>query len=318
MVRLRSAARPVRRARDEVQFGLSPTTGIVLAGLTDPEAELLVSLAGTGGTARDVTLSRQFGVPLPRVEQLIDTLRRHGLLTDREVTTRPPAALLGLCGRGSVVERLRQELLDGGVQVVPAPHPPDTGSPQGPDQLDLAVLCTQDVVAPDQGQAWQRSGVRHLPVVVREGEVVIGPLVRPGRSACLHCLDLHRGDLDGAWPRILTQLSSPVSELTQVVEAPSAVASTIAGLVTALALECLNTPQAAVGLSWQISLPWPQVHTRRWAPHPRCGCVAVASDLPAVVAPPVTGSDGAGPGHGSTGDGADTPRVSAPSQRVPR
>lgn len=75
MVRLRPTAHPVRRAPDQVQFGLSPSTGIVLAGLTEAESELLLSLAQSAGTARDVSLAERFAVPLARVREFIGVLR---------------------------------------------------------------------------------------------------------------------------------------------------------------------------------------------------------------------------------------------------
>ncbi|WP_109472204.1 hypothetical protein [Ornithinimicrobium cavernae] len=287
MVRLRPTARAVRRGAGEVQFGLSPASGIVLAGLTERETDLLLSLTGAAGTSRDASLARQFGVPLQRVEELVDTLRGHGLLVDREAPVEVPAEqVVCVSGRGTVVERLGQELRGAGVGRLVTQD--DVRGDAGGDSAgcgpgDLAVVCSRDVVAPDEGRAWQRAGVPHLPVVLRDGEVVIGPLIHPGRSACLRCLDLHRGDRDHAWPSILTQLSSPPTDLAHAVDAPPAQAATIATMVTMLVLECVTAPGRALGVSWHVGLPWPEVHTRVWTPHPRCGCGA-----------PDTAGDGAG------------------------
>jgi hypothetical protein len=57
-------------------------------------------------------------------------------------------------------------------------------------------------------------GVDHLPVVIDEDRVRIGPLVRPGRTPCVACHDLHRGDWDRAWPALLTQLGIHTGTLT--------------------------------------------------------------------------------------------------------
>src|SRR5690606_18001219 len=113
-------------------------------------------------------------------------------------------------------------------------------------------------------------------------EVVIGPLVHPGRSACLRCLDLHRRDRDSAWPRILSQVGSPTTDLSRSVDAPGPRARTIAALVSMMAKECLATPAAALGVAWQVSLPWPEVHTRVWEPHPHCDCAALARPSPSA------------------------------------
>ena len=45
------------------------------------------------------------------------------------------------------------------------------------------------------------AGVPHLPVRVRDGTGLVGPLVIPGVTSCLGCADLHRSDRDAAWPR---------------------------------------------------------------------------------------------------------------------
>src|ERR1022692_4568614 len=50
--------------------------------------------------------------------------------------------------------------------------------------------------------------IPHLAVSASEAIGVVGPLVLPGRSACLRCLDLARTDRDPAWPLILAQLAS--------------------------------------------------------------------------------------------------------------
>ncbi|NLG23541.1 MAG: hypothetical protein GX555_19180 [Actinomycetales bacterium] len=267
-VRLRPGARPVRRGPGEVQFGLSPAHGIVLAGLTDREARLLLSLAGTSGASCDDVLAQRFGVSAERVAELVMTLGGHGLLVDAGATPRDPdSCCLAIPGRGNVIDRIREELAGVGAGRVITDHDQPTGL-----GADLVVLCAVDAIAPDQGRAWQDAGVPQLPVVLRDGEVVIGPLVRPGRSACLRCLDLHRRDRDLAWPRILSQLTSPTPDLTRRVDAAPARASTVGALVAMITLECLDSAGGPPGVSWHVALPLPEVCTRRWERHPACDC----------------------------------------------
>lgn len=296
MVRLRPGTRPLRRATDEVQIGLSPDHGIVLGGLSEQEAQLLLSLAASSGTGCDDTLAEQFGVSLERVGELIATLDGHGLLLR---TTTPPAPhTVALAGHGSVVDRLREVLgSEPEVRVQEA-------VPEQPDAVDLAILCTRDAVAPHEGRAWHQLGLPHLPVVVRPDEAVIGPLVRPGETACLTCLDLHRRDRDRAWPRILTQLSSPLHELAPPVDETPTRATAVASLVALVAVESLR-PGAPSGVSWQIALPLPEVRTRVWEPHPHCPCAAtgmLATTPPQQDQLPVSVPDRAGGGD-------DTPVV---------
>ena len=46
------------------------------------------------------------------------------------------------------------------------------------------------------------AGVPHLPVRVRDGTGLVGPLVIPGVTSCLGCADLHRSERDAAWPAV--------------------------------------------------------------------------------------------------------------------
>src|SRR5262249_23662193 len=48
--------------------------------------------------------------------------------------------------------------------------------------------------------------VPHLAVMAGEAIGVVGPLVVPGRTACLLCLDYVRAGNDPAWPLILAQI----------------------------------------------------------------------------------------------------------------
>jgi hypothetical protein len=80
-----------------------------------------------------------------------------------------------------------------------------TGSLDPPDpDLLLVVSCGE----PPRGvfEQAQRHGISHLPVVIDEERIRIGPVVIPGLTPCLTCLDLHRTDWDHAWPVLLPQL----------------------------------------------------------------------------------------------------------------
>src|SRR5262249_34982721 len=70
---------------------------------------------------------------------------------------------------------------------------------------DLVVLT--DVVVPDPEVVaeLQTTGTPHLIAYALEGRAVVGPLVWPGRSSCLHCAELHRADADLAWPKLAAQ-----------------------------------------------------------------------------------------------------------------
>src|SRR5258707_1238542 len=73
---------------------------------------------------------------------------------------------------------------------------------------DLAVLT--DGYPPELPGTLVAGAVAHLTAAASEAIGVVGPLVIPGRTACLSCVDLARSDRDPAWPLILAQASGRV------------------------------------------------------------------------------------------------------------
>lgn len=113
--------------------------------------------------------------------------------------------------------------------------------------------------------------VPHLVAEVREGTGVVGPLVRPGISACLHCLELTRTDRDPGWPALAAQLSMPA---TGVAACDSALALAVAAQVVHQALAFLDGAglPASVGGTLELALPDWRWRRRSWQLHPACGC----------------------------------------------
>ena len=68
---------------------------------------------------------------------------------------------------------------------------------------DLIVVTRP--VLPDLADGLMRDRVPHLAAWAGEAIGVVGPLVRPRRSACLRCVDRRKADADPQWPMILAQ-----------------------------------------------------------------------------------------------------------------
>lgn len=152
----------------------------------------------------------------------------------------------------------------------------------GPPDLrpDVLVAVTVGVTDPVRLRPLVREDVTHLPVVVGDVDVAVGPLVVPGRGPCTRCVDLHRTDADPCWPAVATQLRAG---------APPGTESTLAQLGAALAahqvLAALDGREVAVaGASVEVSAMTPLPVLRRWTVHPECGCDRVGSDPPAARA----------------------------------
>ena len=116
--------------------------------------------------------------------------------------------------------------------------------------------------------------VPHLATSASEAIGVVGPLVLPGRSACLRCLDLARAERDPAWPLILAQLAGQAA--TDPLACDTVLATMVAAQATAQALAFLDQgAEAAAAVTngtLELVLPDWKWRRRSWQPHPRCGC----------------------------------------------
>jgi bacteriocin biosynthesis cyclodehydratase domain-containing protein len=151
------------------------------------------------------------------------------------------------------------------------PHEaPATQPASGPD---LAVLVHGSAADSTEAAALVRAGLPHLAVVVRERGVLVGPLVLPGRSPCLRCLDLHRTDRDPAWPRVLAQLTARRTRVPEET-ASALLAASLAALQVLGHLDGRRRP-AGLAATLEVELPDGLVSRRPWSPHPACGCTSL-------------------------------------------
>ena len=203
---LRPGAPLLRRDATHLQIGTSP--GIVIAdrpGLLD----LLRLLDG----ARDVDrLTVIAGTMIPElaapVAEILAELRSAGVVFDATRWSTADVRGLGaearhadFCGDDPARLRHRQTYgvalhADPGsrrlteiVQSVLA----DAGICRfDPDEPDLLVIASCGEPARTVFEQPSQLGIDHLPVVIDEDRVRIGPLVRPGHSPCVSCHDQYR------------------------------------------------------------------------------------------------------------------------------
>jgi len=137
--------------------------------------------------------------------------------------------------------------------------------------VDLVVLVEHGVADPVRYDALLAADQPHLSVVLREASVLVGPLVLPGRTACLHCVELYRTDRDPAWPRLAAQLALPGVGRAE----ETTLAMTGAALAATQALAHVDGRASVVhDAALEVALPagWPRRMT--WAPHHHCRCGA--------------------------------------------
>jgi hypothetical protein len=139
---------------------------------------------------------------------------------------------------------------------------------------DLAVLTTP--VAQAEVEALMRDRVPHLAARADEAIGMVGPLVEPGRSACLRCINLHKAARDAAWPKVLAQTAAGASPAA----CDTVLAAATAALASAQALAvidgCGPQPPAAANGTLELFLPEWQWRRRTWLPVANCACGAAA------------------------------------------
>jgi ThiF family len=309
-MRLEAGRRVLWRGPGELQFGSDPRTAVRLTGLSAAEESVLSRLGDGATTAELRTRVRAAGVEGARLEQLVADLDASGALIGRTFPPDPrAAAVVAVLGLGRTGLALARDLAAARIGTVllrdegPVTrddvgrggyHPRDIGQARTaaaarachdtdvrvrttvPDatQPDVVVLVEQDVADPVGARSLMAADIDHLSVVVREKDVVVGPLVRPGACACLRCLDLHRCDLDDRWPMVATQLSvrprgGPRAEdpLLAVLAGATAAAQVVALIEGA--------PVLTVGATLELRLPDGAARRREWPVHPQCGCTGL-------------------------------------------
>lgn len=137
-------------------------------------------------------------------------------------------------------------------------------------QPDIAVLAPAGALDERDAAALLDGDVPHLLAQVRDTVGVVGPLVLPGRSACLRCLDLARSDRDPDWPTIAVQLSQGARS------APACDAVLAASVSAQAALQVLSLLDgqrpAAVDGTLELTLPDWRWRRRSWQQHAGCSC----------------------------------------------
>lgn len=139
---------------------------------------------------------------------------------------------------------------------------------------DLIVLSDVLVAEPTVVTELLGSRIPHLVGYAYEGTAVVGPLVWPGRTSCLRCAELHRAQVDPAWPKLAAQL------VGQIPTAGLACTQLAAALTVEQVLTTLAGPQADLTIppTWGGALQLDPVRGSLLRlprpPHPRCGCGA--------------------------------------------
>ncbi len=116
-------------------------------------------------------------------------------------------------------------------------------------------------------------GTPHLVLRAVESEIVLGPFVYPGRTACLRCLDAHATAQDQTYPMVLDGYHRALRH--DGVADPIDAAVAVAALGWAVS-DLVRFAEQDRPTTWSATIAFASGREPRaavpWLRHPRCGC----------------------------------------------
>jgi bacteriocin biosynthesis cyclodehydratase domain-containing protein len=269
-------AMPVLSRPDGViQVGWDPRRAVLVrppSGMTTAALGALLRALQSGATPEQLQgLSKR--IDGAAITGLIEALVEAGVV---KPMPRPPrrSASIRIHGRGPLSDLLAGALRCSGARITVSsqPHAGVTA-----DTTDLVVLSDSLVADPRMLRDLHAAGIAHLPVRVRDGSGLVGPLVVPGVTSCLRCADLHRSDRDSSWPAVAAQLRDTVGSadratvLATAALALNQVDRVVAAVRDGVGVDRLPHPPSTLDTTLEFDVNTGSTVARRWARHPRCG-----------------------------------------------
>lgn len=239
----------LRRDSRHLQVGLDPPARVVLPD--DPETvALLAGLRGETPLPPTLTATQRGA---------LDALAEADLLDGGTGASRVPGSV-AVVAAGLDLGPLRDLLVAAGVEVADD----DRSLPS------LYVVGSAGPLPRGLVDPWAAEGAPYLVLcgTGRPGVLRVGPLVEPGLTACLRCVDAHEAAHDPRRPLLLEQLAG--------LPAPPVDPVTLAWASAWAAREIRTHLAGHASLTWSTTLDLdgstPAPTPRTWQRHPDCGC----------------------------------------------
>ncbi len=134
-------------------------------------------------------------------------------------------------------------------------------------EVDFVLLVSHFVVSPIDVQPWLGRDIAHCAIVFGESSVRVGPVVIPGETACIRCVELAHIDGDPSWSAVAPQVWRRRAAADSV------------DLAIHAAAESLSMYPMGGGYSVRVDgVTWNRAVSPH-ALHPDCGCRAIP-DVP--------------------------------------
>jgi hypothetical protein len=243
MTQLRRGLYVVRRDDRHLQVGVDPPWRVIAPD--EPDVRRLLGDLSAGRSPRPET---------PEAHRVLRDLVAADMVLDGGTSYSPRREPVAVIGTSALVtEALR---------LLRAEGCPTTTAGAG-----LALVLADGEARRDLVDEQVRASRPHLIVTGTARGWVVGPFVVPGRTACLRCVDAHRGERDPRRAMIVAQVGerplAPVDPTLQAVVVGWAVREMLTYLDGARPATWSATVEVGADLR-------PRHHA--WSRHPHCGC----------------------------------------------
>jgi len=253
------------RSPTSLQFGLDDPP-VVLSELSEADDRMLAELIRGISRSGLSMVAEDAGAEEAAVTRLLDAVSP---ILCPDVEAPAPERRVSLRGTGRTADGIAATLEASGVTV----HRNARGSAESPHSVDFAIIVTQFVIDPELHGAWLRRDVPHLVVVYGDSSVRIGPVVEPGSTPCLYCVERHTTDADPAWPAIESQLWGARSPCESALVTNEVVALVTRYAASRLGGHPLDQSPLATATSLRLDVETGRITERVWTPHPECACL---------------------------------------------
>jgi len=238
---LRPGLHVVRRDDRHLQIGLDPPWRLVVPD--DPDVQ---------GVLDDLVAGRPPAPATPAGHRLLRDLGRADMFRPGQ---QPLAGAVSVAGAAGPAAEVLRQLRAAGLDPGPV------------DRADLVIVVAAGEPPRDLVDEQLRSGRPHLVVGAGARGFRVGPLVVPGMTACLRCIDAHLGEHDPRRGVVVEQLAGRTADPEEPVLEALAVTWAVRDALRFLAGAAPSTWSATIELDVERD---PQ--RREWARHPHCGC----------------------------------------------
>ena len=139
-------------------------------------------------------------------------------------------------------------------------------------KIDCAVLIVQQAIEPRRYSHWSNRDVPHIAVSFDTEFASVSPMIIPGQTACLFCLENMRTDQDSNWPVLASQLIGSQKKFDDAASQLFA-AGVVIQKILARIDKVAGFEQSEENLSgYRMNLKTGEINEFVWPKHKACSC----------------------------------------------